>query len=118
MFVMTSLLAGCAVGPDYSPPELSTPQHFHGQLSPGKQASLDNAKLQAWWERFGDEQLARYITIALKQNLDLSQAIARVAQAQAGLGAANAALLKSACWTASHCSCETWVQPPAPCSMA
>lgn len=95
MFVVTSLLAGCAVGPDYSPPELSTPRHFHGQLSLGKQETLDNAKLQAWWERFGDEQLSRYITIALEQNLDLSQATARVTQAQAGLGMANAALLPS-----------------------
>lgn len=95
IFIVTNLLAGCAVGPDYRAPELSTPQHFHGQLSLGKQEALDDAKLQAWWERFGDKQLSHYITIALEQNLDLSQATARVTQAQAGLGMANSALLPS-----------------------
>jgi len=93
MFVVTSLLAGCAVGPDYSSPELSTPQHFFGQSSLGKQETINNTNLQAWWERFGDEQLTRYISTALQQNLDLTQAAPRVTQAQAGLGAANAALL-------------------------
>ena len=95
MFVVTSLLAGCAVGPDYSSPKLSTPEHFFGQSSLGKQETIDNASLQAWWGRFDDEQLTRYINTALEQNLDLAQATARVTQAQAGLGAANAALLPS-----------------------
>lgn len=95
MLVVTSLLTGCAVGPDYTPPQFSTPKHFFGQSSLGKQDAIDDAYLQAWWKKFGDEQLTRYITIALKQNLDLAQATARLAQAQAGLGAASAALLPS-----------------------
>lgn len=95
MLVVTSLLAGCAVGPDYTPPQLSTPKHYLGQSSPEKQNAIDDANLHAWWKRFGDEQLTRYITIALKQNLDLAQATARLTQAQAGLGAASAALLPS-----------------------
>lgn len=95
MLVVTSLLAGCAVGPDYTPPQLSTPKHFLGQTSREKQDAIDDAHLQVWWKRFGDEQLTRYITIALKQNLDLAQATARLAQAQAGLNAANIALLPS-----------------------
>jgi NodT family efflux transporter outer membrane factor (OMF) lipoprotein len=48
-----------------------------------------------WWGSFGDPQLAHFVTLALEQNLDLAQASARVAQARAGLGAANAALLPS-----------------------
>ena len=93
MLAMTSLLAGCAVGPDYTPPELSTPKHFLGPSSLEIQETRDHANLQAWWEQFGDELLTRYITLALKQNLDLAQATARVTQAQARLGAADAALL-------------------------
>lgn len=93
--VVTSLLAGCAVGPDYTPPQLSTPKHFFGQTSREKQDAIDDAHLQVWWKRFDDEQLTRYITIALKQNLDLAQATARLTQAQAGLNAANIALLPS-----------------------
>ncbi len=57
------------------------------------QETGNHANLQAWWEQFGDELLTRYITLALRQNLDLAQASARVTQAQAGLGAADAALL-------------------------
>jgi NodT family efflux transporter outer membrane factor (OMF) lipoprotein len=53
------------------------------------------ADFSAWWEGFGDPQLARLVRLALAQNLDLAQASARVAQARAGLGAANAALLPS-----------------------
>ena len=95
MLVVTSLLAGCAVGPDYTPPQLSTPKHFLGQTSREKQDAIDDAHLQVWWKRFDDDQLTRYITIALKQNLDLAQATARLTQAQAGLNAANIALLPS-----------------------
>ncbi|WP_249558988.1 efflux transporter outer membrane subunit [Shewanella sp. 8A] len=89
------MLAGCAVGPDYTPPKLSSPNHFYGQNSAGKQETTVDAQLDVWWEKFGDEQLIHYITIALEQNLDLTQTKARMAQARAGLGAANAALLPS-----------------------
>ncbi len=95
MLTVTSMLAGCAVGPDYTPPKLSSPNHFYGQNSAGKQETTVDAQLDVWWEKFGDEQLIHYITIALEQNLDLTQTKARMAQARAGLGAANAALLPS-----------------------
>ena len=95
MLTVTSMLAGCAVGPVYTPPKLSTPNHFYGQNSVGKQETTIDAQLDVWWEKFGDAQLTHYIAIALDQNLDLAQATARLAQARAGLGAANAALLPS-----------------------
>lgn len=95
MLTVTSMLAGCAVGPDYIPPKLSTPNHFYGQNSVGKQETTIDAQLDVWWEKFGDAQLTHYIAIALEQNLDLTQATARLAQARAGLGAANAVLLPS-----------------------
>ena len=44
---------------------------------------------------FSDPQLIRLVELALEQNLDLAQASARVVQARAGLGAADAALLPS-----------------------
>ncbi|MGJ7489094.1 efflux transporter outer membrane subunit [Variovorax sp. ZT4R33] len=89
------LLAGCAVGPDYVRPETSLPDKFLGQRAVGERATTADADLAAWWKGFGDAQLARYVELALTQNLDLAQASARVAQARAGLGAANAALLPS-----------------------
>jgi NodT family efflux transporter outer membrane factor (OMF) lipoprotein len=49
----------------------------------------------AWWEEFNDPQLTRFVLLALEQNLGIEQASARVMQARAGLGMANAALLPS-----------------------
>lgn len=89
------LSAGCAVGPDYVRPDVAMPQRFHGQSAVDQRRAAAEADLAAWWAAFGDPQMTRFITLALAQNLDLAQAAARVEQARAGLGAANAALLPS-----------------------
>ena len=91
----TGLLAGCAVGPDYVRPDIAMPEHFQGQAEIDQRHATANADLATWWTGFGDPTLTKYVTLALEQNLDLAQASARVAQARAGLGAANAALLPS-----------------------
>ncbi|MCQ4295356.1 TolC family protein [Pseudomonas stutzeri] len=95
VLISASLSAGCVVGPDYSRPELSMPEDFMGQAALDQRSAHPNADLIAWWAGFADPQLTRLVTLALEQNLDLAQAAARVAQARAGLGAANAALLPS-----------------------
>lgn len=86
---------GCAVGPDYVRPDTAMPQHFNGQTALESRQAADGAALASWWAGFADPQLSRYVELALAQNLDLAQAAARVAQARAGLGAADAALLPS-----------------------
>lgn len=95
VLLVASLAAGCAVGPDYVRPDTPMPQQYLGQAAVDQRHATVSADLVAWWTGFGDPQLARYVTMALDQNLDLAQAFARVAQARAGLGAANAALLPS-----------------------
>jgi NodT family efflux transporter outer membrane factor (OMF) lipoprotein len=109
--IVTGLTAGCAVGPDYVRPNLSMPEQFLGQTAVDQRHAASRADLLAWWTGFGDPQLTRFITLALEQNLDLAQASARVAQARAGLGAANAALLPyggvSGQATRAHQSVET-----------
>ncbi|WP_198120059.1 efflux transporter outer membrane subunit [Massilia rhizosphaerae] len=87
--VLAVLAAGCAVGPDYRSPDAPVPDYYIGQAG-AQGAANDNT---AWWNGFRDPLLARYVAQALEHNLDLAQAAARVAQARAGLGAANAALL-------------------------
>ncbi len=88
-------LAGCAAGPDYRRPETPLPDRY--TQSPAQHAGSGAAQgLDTWWRQFDDPMLARYVSMAIAQNLDLAQAAARVAQARAGLGAANAALLPSA----------------------
>ncbi len=93
--IVSSLSAACAVGPDYARPDVPMPEQFLGQAAVARRHVAASADLVTWWTGFGDPQLARYVTLALEQNLDLAQAAARVAQARAGLGAATAALLPS-----------------------
>lgn len=94
-FIAAGLTAGCAVGPDYVRPDWSMPAHYQAEDGVKARTAATEAQLLAWWEGFDDPQLTRFITLALDQNLDMAQAAARVMQARAGLGAANAALLPS-----------------------
>lgn len=95
LLLSVGLMAGCTVGPDYQRPPAPLPDYFQRQSSmAGSEATPSS--LVAWWESFNDPVLTHFITQALAQNLDLAQASARVTQARAGLGTANAALLPSA----------------------
>lgn len=93
--IAASLLTGCAVGPNYVRPDVAMPRQFQGQVAVDQRPAGGSAELATWWTGFGDPQLTHFVTLALEQNLDLAQAAARVQQARAGLGAANAALLPS-----------------------
>jgi NodT family efflux transporter outer membrane factor (OMF) lipoprotein len=93
LLIAASLLAGCAVGPNYVRPNMPMPEQYLGAAAVAQRHASAHADLAVWWTGFGDPQLNRYIRLALEQNLDLAQASARVAQARAGLGAATAALL-------------------------
>lgn len=89
------VMAGCAVGPDYRQPDAPVAERYLGQSGVEQRQAASPAELTKWWEGFGDPVLTRLVSQALAQNLDLAQASARVTQARAGLGAANAALLPS-----------------------
>jgi multidrug efflux system outer membrane protein len=81
----TIVLAGCTVGPNYSRPPVQTPANFRAPapLPPPESASLADLK---WFEVFHDQQLQELIRVALKQNYDLRDAVARVDEARANLG--------------------------------
>ena len=95
LLLLAAGLAGCAVGPDYQRPANPLPERYLGLGAVEQRQAAASADLIEWWRGFGDPLLARYVTAALEQNLDLAQASARVAQARAGVGAATAALLPS-----------------------
>jgi NodT family efflux transporter outer membrane factor (OMF) lipoprotein len=88
-------MAGCAVGPDYQRAAAPLSSRYLGQPAAEQRSPTTPTELVNWWEGFGDPTLSAFIRQALEQNLDLAQASARVTQARAGLGAANAALLPS-----------------------
>lgn len=76
------LLAGCAVGPNYSTPEVSLEtQYVNGQA---KTIGTDNQQ-QQWWRTYQDPLLSDLISRGLNQNLDLQVAIERIQQAQANV---------------------------------
>jgi multidrug efflux system outer membrane protein len=78
-------LAGCTVGPNYKRPQIAVPQNFRAPdpLPEPQAASLADMK---WFDVFRDPQLDSLIRVALVQNYDLRDAVARVDQARANLG--------------------------------
>lgn len=80
------MAAGCAVGPQYIPPATPQASRYIGQAGSAPLGPQATAELANWWQRFDDPLLARFVTMALEQNLELSLAQARVAQARAGRG--------------------------------
>ena len=84
------LVTGCTVGPNYSRPTISTPEHYAGT------AEVDgatDAELAGWWNVFGDPGLNELVNRALAQNLDVELAAARIREARAREGIAGAAAL-------------------------
>ncbi len=79
------LLASCTVGPNYRRPQVVVPSGFRAPepLPENQAASLADLK---WFEVFRDPQLQSMIKVALAQNYDLRDAVARVDQARANLG--------------------------------
>jgi len=79
--------ADCTVGPDYAQPDTPLPQQYQGQVAVDRRQASTSTDPAAWWAGFGDPQLNHFVTLALVQNLDLTQATARVSQARAGTAA-------------------------------
>jgi NodT family efflux transporter outer membrane factor (OMF) lipoprotein len=96
LLLSISLLAGCAVGPDYQSPDIAMSSRFLGQEGVEQREVQSRADLQVWWVAFNDPLLTHFISLALEQNLDIAQAAARVAQSRASLRYADAALLPAA----------------------
>src|SRR5690606_26469573 len=83
-------LAACMVGPDYVRPEPPLPPAWHTSVEP---VSFEpGAPVGRWWDQFRDPELTRLVERAVHANLDLVQATARVAEAQALYGATASAL--------------------------
>lgn len=68
-------VTGCAIGPDYSRPELPAAVEYRGVLKPQQAQSFADLK---WTEVFGDPELRSVIETAIVNNLDLQIAVARV----------------------------------------
>lgn len=87
------LLAGCAVGPNYRPPQVTMPPAYNEQLAAA--TNQPSAELSQWWRLFHDAQLDTLIEQATLANHDVRLAVARVREARAQAGISRSALFPS-----------------------
>jgi multidrug efflux system outer membrane protein len=84
LFALTAL--GCAVGPNYEPPEIQTPDVWHQELTAG--LGEGDASLETWWQNLNDPVLDGLIERATAGNLDLAEAVSRINEGLARRGIA------------------------------
>ena len=77
---VASVLAACAVGPDFHPPQVATPAEFIKVDS--QQFTASNTETD-FWKGFNDPQLDELIESALAANHDIRIAQSRLAEARA-----------------------------------
>ncbi len=100
--IVTLIVTGCTVGPDYQRPRTEPPATFDGtsrSTQPAESTPVTEERVEvptvfesgepeiAWWSLLGDPQLNALVKRALKENHDLRIAAANVRQARALLGA-------------------------------
>ena len=88
--VLSLPLGGCLVGPNYRPPASPALGVPTGYSTPAEAGAVPD--LQRWWVSFNDPQLDSIVDLALKQNLDIAQAVSRLRQARESLIQSRAAL--------------------------
>lgn len=91
--VLVATLAGCAVGPNYTPPVVDAPPTYRGE-----EAAVDTKSFadMPWWDVFQDTALTGLINEALANNYDLRIAASRVEQARYAVGVTRADMLPQA----------------------
>lgn len=92
LIILTLVLVGCAaVGPDYDKIEPRAPGEWHTEIQGGLvTGSLDPEILASWWSTLNDAELDSLMARAVKGNLDLKNAWARIREARALRGISKA----------------------------
>ncbi len=96
------LMAGCTVGPNFKSPE---PPHVAAWRNeqPGDQAvNLTTDPDPRWWAAFNDPILTELIQTAIRDNLDVQQAVLRVLESRQGIVTAASVGLPHLNGTASY----------------
>lgn len=85
LLLVVALLAGCAVGPDHRQP--ATVADNAAWTTPPAAGAVPVAR---WWTVYGDDGLTRLVDEALTTGLDVRVATARLREARAAVGLAEA----------------------------
>jgi NodT family efflux transporter outer membrane factor (OMF) lipoprotein len=93
LVVLLGLLPGCTVGPAFHPPAVKAAAQWSSPLAGGE--TNNSASVTVWWTNFNDPELVSLIERAVKSNLDLKIAAARVREARAQYGMTSADLWPS-----------------------
>ncbi|MDQ3797472.1 MAG: TolC family protein [Pseudomonadota bacterium] len=80
-------VAACTMGPEYHRPELELPARWSSEVL---LSSKERANLALWWTYFKDPALTALVKRAVAHNLNIRLQIARVREARARLGFAQA----------------------------
>lgn len=78
-------MSGCAVGPDFMPPEASVKDNW---IEKGDKRVSSREIKSNWWRTFKDPTLDRLVELAAEQNLPVQIAGLRILEARAQLGVA------------------------------
>ena len=90
IFLLVLLLASCkAVGPDYIKPTSNLPPEF--SEASNAQSAADDI-LRQWWRHYQDEKLNELVEKALKNNINIALATARIDEADASMREVGASL--------------------------
>jgi multidrug efflux system outer membrane protein len=89
---LPSLLAACAVGPDYHTPTVNIPVTWQVEAPWRVSQPNDTLDKGPWWERYGDPDLNRLEQQVLAANPTLVLAASRLTQARAQASVASASL--------------------------
>lgn len=92
--LLSGVLMGCAVGPNYHRPAVRTPNSFRDLAdNPQLQAQTASYADLPWWQVFQDPKLQELIRTALRQNYDLQLASERINAARAQLAITRSSLV-------------------------
>jgi multidrug efflux system outer membrane protein len=97
LVLISVVVAGCTVGPNYHAPDRRMPADWVGPSTrPATQASVTTTEARVdvatWWRNFHDPVLDSLVDRAIERNLDLARAESRLRQARAARGIASAQL--------------------------
>lgn len=101
----------CAVGPDYERPELPTAAAWHADGTAFPTTAPDT---NGWWRQLGSDVLDTLVATSLQQNRDLRRAVARIRQARAAAGVADASSWPQLDGTGGYTRTRTTEATPSP----
>jgi outer membrane protein, multidrug efflux system len=93
VILVSAMLIGCMVGPNYHRPAVETPSSYRDLAeNPQLQAQTASYADLPWWQVFQDPKLQELIRTALKQNYDLQLATERINAARSQLAITRSSL--------------------------